>query len=187
MHYYKLLYDYEGAGDYVNCDIGHIGEMDEYMISVGKSISEWSDVVLEYDSNEGKILTDYLANLYRWLVVSSDFMKLSGNFIDSQVQYLPIRVVDRSRNFETNSYSAINITILIDAMNMDESDYDILKMDNEEILLVTKYVLNKYKLEGSHIFRIKNDTIPIFVSEMIREIVEDNGLTGFDFLEVDVI
>lgn len=30
MKYYKLSYDYENDDDYVNCDVGVIGDMDEY-------------------------------------------------------------------------------------------------------------------------------------------------------------
>ena len=33
MKYYKLSYDYENDDDYVNCDVGVIGDMDEYSVS----------------------------------------------------------------------------------------------------------------------------------------------------------
>ena len=60
--------------------------MDEYITSNGKKIDEWNNVVFVYNSNEGNILTDYLANIYRWLVMSSGFIKLTKKVIENQVQ-----------------------------------------------------------------------------------------------------
>lgn len=57
----------------------------------------------------------------------------------------------------------------------------------EKIVFVEKYALKSSEIVNKHIFRLKNDTIPIFVSETLKKIIEDNKFTGFEFLEVDVI
>lgn len=41
-------------------------------------------------------------------------------------------------------------------------------------------------VQGHDIFRLKDDTIPVFVSERMKDIIENNSLTGFAFIEVDV-
>ncbi|EAI6245753.1 hypothetical protein CCX00_06710, partial [Campylobacter jejuni] len=56
--------------------------------------------------------------------------------------------------------------------------------DNDEYLSITKAVLKKSKLDGSHIFRIKDDEVPVFVSSEFRKIVRENNLLGFSFSEV---
>ncbi|EHZ6657838.1 hypothetical protein M3953_001865, partial [Campylobacter jejuni] len=53
-------------------------------------------------------------------------------------------------------------------------------------LSITKAVLKKSKLDGSHIFRIKDDEVPVFVSSEFRKIVRENNLLGFSFSEVKV-
>ena len=186
MRYFKLIYDYEKDDNYVNCDVGNIGNMNEYIISNGKKIDEWDKVVLEYSSNEGNVLTDYLANLYRWLVVSADFIELTKNVIEKQVQYLPVKVVDKITKVETDSYFVANIVTVVDALDMEKSKYDIFELDDEKIVSVEKYALKGNEIEDNHIFRLREDTIPVFVSEIIKKVIEDNNLLGFEFLEVDV-
>ena len=44
MKYYKLSYDYENDDDYVNCNVGVIGDIDEYSVSCGNYINDWSEV-----------------------------------------------------------------------------------------------------------------------------------------------
>lgn len=186
MRYYKLIYDYEKDDNYVNCDVGHIGNMDEYITSNGKKIKEWNDVVFEYNSNEGDIFTDYLANLYRWIIVSSAFIELTQKVIENQVQYLPVKVMDKITKAETDSYFVANIVTTVDGLDMKKSKYDIFELDDEKIVSVKKYVLKKSEIADNHIFRLKSDTIPVFVSETIKRMIEDNNLSGFAFLEVDV-
>ena len=65
MKYYKLSYDYENDDNYVNCNAGVIGNIDEYSVSCGNYINDWSEVRFKYNSEEGKVLSDYIANVYR--------------------------------------------------------------------------------------------------------------------------
>lgn len=187
MRYYKLIYDYEKDDNYVNCDSASIGSMDEYITISGKKIDCWEDVVFEYDSAEGNLLTDYLANLYRWLVVSDKFCQLTQSVIEKQVQYLPVKVVDRYSNSEIDSYLVANIITVIDALDLENSKYDVFELDDEKIISVEKYALKSSKIIGKHIFRLKDDSIPVFVSETLKKVIEDNEFIGFQFLEVDVI
>lgn len=186
MRYFKLIYDYENDENYVNCDVGNIGDMDEYITSNGKIINEWGRVVFEYNSSEGDVLTDYIANLYRWLVVSANFIDVTNNLIEEQVQYLPVKIVDRITEAEKASYFVANIVTVVDALDMHKSKYDIFELDEEKIVSVEKYVLKGDEIANNHIFKLKDDTIPVFVSEKIKQIIEDNNLLGFAFLEVDV-
>lgn len=187
MRYFKLIYDYEKDDNYVNCDIANIGNMNKYITISGKEIEQWGNVVFEYNSEEENILTDYLANLYRWFVVSDDFRQLTQNIIENQVQYLPVKVIDRFTNSEVDSYFVANIVTIVDALDLENSKYDVFELDDEKIISVEKYALRGNEIVGKHIFRLKDDTIPIFVSETLKKAIEDNDFIGFEFLEVDVI
>lgn len=184
MRYYMLMYDYENDKKWAYCDIGNIGDISEYIMADGKPIEEWNEPLFEYDSSEGKILTDYLANVYRWLIVSSDFRRLTAEFMANDVQYLPIRVTDRKSGRSAEDYCAANVITTVDAFDPENSEYDVFEAKGKKVMFVRKYALHKSKIGGKHIFRLEKDTIPIFVSEAIKDIIKKNRLTGFDFLEV---
>jgi hypothetical protein len=181
-----MIYDYEKDADYVNCIYADIGSMNEYITVCGSEIEQWDTVIFAYDSAEGAVFTDYLANLYRWFVVSLHFRQAAKNILEKQVQYLPVKIINKTTKEEMDSYCVANIVTVVDALDMDKSKYDVYELDDEKIISVEKYALKGSKIEGKHIFRLKDDTIPIFVSEELKKIIEDNCLTGFDFLEVDV-
>lgn len=185
--FYKLLYDYEKEDSYVYCDVGKIGSMNKYITLSGGKIDGWEEVSFEYNSEQGHVLTDFLANVYRWLLVSNNFRYLSESIIKDQIQYLPVKIIDKVTNKEINSYSVANIVTMVDAFDFENSEFDILEMDGQKVFLVRKYVLKSNEIIGKHIFRLKDDTIPIFVSGTLKKVIEDNGLLGFDFLEVKVV
>ena len=187
MRYYKLLYDYEQDDNYVNCDVANIGNMSEYIAVNGKEIKQWDEVIFEYDSTEGNILTDYLANLYRWLIVSENFRQKTQPLIEDQVQYLPIKVIDRITGLEVASYYLANIVAVVDALDLEHSKYDVFELEDEKIISIEKYALKKNEIVNRHIFRLTDNMIPVFVSEILKEVIEESGLTGFKFLEVGVI
>ena len=187
MHYYKLIYDYENDDKYINCNIGNIGDIDEYATSKGAKINAWEDVTFQYNSTEGDVLSDYISNVYRWLIVSGRFKELTEKLLCNQVQYLPVKLIDFVSKKVTNSFYVANIISVVDALDLENSKYDIFELDDEKIISVQKYAIKRSKIKENHIFRLKDNTIPIFVSEKIKNIIEENGLSGFDFLEVDVI
>ena len=184
MKYYKLLYDYEHDEDYIFCNIGMIGDMNRYITSRGKLIENWKEVTFVYNSQEGDVLTDYMANIYVWFIVSDKFRYETERLISDVVQYLSVKILNSSNKTENHSYQLANILDVIDAMDFENSKYDIFEVKDQRVLSVRKYALKKSTVQGHHIFRLKNDTIPIFVSEEIKTIVETNNLLGFSFWEV---
>lgn len=187
MCFYKLLYDYEKGDGYVYCDVGKIGSMNKYITLSGEKIDGWEEVSFEYNSEQGHVLTDLLANVYRWLLVSNNFRYLLESIIKDQIQYLPVKIIDKVTSKEIHSYSVANIVTMVDAFDFENSEFDVLEMDGQKVFLVRKYVLKSNEIIGKHIFRLKDDTIPIFVSGALKKVIEDNGLLGFDFLEVKVV
>lgn len=186
MPYYKLIYDYENDDNYVNCDTADIGGYSEYITTEGQVIEQWNPVLFEYSSSEGAVLTDYLANVHRWLAVSSAFKQLTKELINDEVQYLPINLLDRDTKSDVGTYYVANIIEVVDALDLENSKYDVFELDDEKIFMVEKYALKGKEIIGKHIFRLKGDTVPIFVSDTIKKIIEENELVGFRFLEVAV-
>ena len=186
MRYYKVLYDYEHDDNYIFCSTGVIGDRNRYITSKGKLIENWKEVTFVYNSQEGDILTDYMANIYGWFIVSDKFRSETERLLSDVVQYLPVKILDSSNKTENHLYQIANILDVIDAIDFENSKYDIFEVRDQKVLSVIKYALKKSKIQGHHIFRLRDDTIPIFVSEEIKTIVETNNLLGFSFWEVFV-
>lgn len=187
MKYYKLIYDYENDDDYINCNVGYIGDMDEYVMSNGILIKDWNPVLFEYNSNEGNIMSDYIANVYRWFIVSNNFCSLISKVVpNTLIQFLPVKLVDKVSNAINETCKVANILDVINALDLENSQYDVFELEDEKMISVEKYALKASEVKEHDIFRLKNDTIPIFISEKIKKLIEENGLVGFAFLEVAV-
>ena len=110
MKYYKLSYDYEN-------DDGVIGDIDEYSVSNGNYINNWSEVRFTYNSKDGSVLSDYIANVYRWLIVSKKFRELIEDVVEENViQYLSVNLFDTKDRVENTEYKVANLLDIIDAL-----------------------------------------------------------------------
>lgn len=185
MKYYELMYNHRNSHNCISCEKGNLGKINEYIVTIGQYIYNWEDhIEFKYNPNNGELFTDYLFNIYGWLVVSDKFIGLCDEYINAKVQYLNINIKNELDNSITSSYKVINILDIVDAIELEHSDYSEFELDNEKFISITKYAINSEKVNGHHIFRLKNSTIPIFISEKIKSIIEQNNLTGFDFLEI---
>ena len=189
MKYYKLLYDHKNDIDFIGCLSEELYGVDQYDVEQGKCISNWDErITLIYNPNEGNRSTDYLANDLGWLVVSSEFKKILEESDITGIQYLPINVKNKLDNKELEGYFVANICNLVDALDFENSKYDLFDInENEKMLAVEKYALKKDKVKDVNIFKISEDNIPNFVSEKLKKLIEANNLTGFDFLEVKAV
>ena len=142
--------------------------------------------MFEYSNDDGHILTDYLASNNRWLIVSEKLRNLINIIETDSIQYLDIKIKNSETNKINYTYEVANVITILDALDLENSVYDFFELDDEKILFVEKYALKKDVIKNCDVFKLKVDTIPIFVSEKFKSIVEENSLIGFQFLEVKV-
>ena len=182
-----MIYDYEKDNNYINCSTGNIADMSEYITSNGSYIEKWKVPIFQYNSTEGDVISDYMANVYRWLIVSDTFSNyINETTVKSHIQYLPVKIIDTFSNEKNESYKVANLLDLVDALDLEHSTYDVFELEDEKIISVEKYALKAMEVQGLDMFRLRDDTIPIFVSEKVKKVIEENTLSGFAFLEVDV-
>lgn len=188
MRYFKLVYDYDSDEDYVILASSKSAESYDNKIVQGEFIKEWDNSMkFEYNVEEGKILTDYLASDNRWMIVSKKFRDLMKEIVAEHIQYLDINIINSLTKEENNTYKVANVIKHLDALDLKNSVYDYFELDDEKILYVEKYALKKDVIKNCDIFKLKGETLPVFVSEKVKDIVEKNSLIGFQFLEVKVI
>ncbi|CAM3576240.1 imm11 family protein [Brevibacillus invocatus] len=95
--------------------------------------------------------------------------------------------IDSCNNEELEGYSVCNIYNLVDALDLANSDYTEFELDeNEKVLSVKKYALKYSELKEVHLLRLTDDPFGIFVSEIVKKTLNENNITGCDFLEVRV-
>lgn len=189
MKYFQLLYDFEHDHDYAFADKGDLKGVYRYDVDEGKPVLEWpDDVYFKYDLKYGATWTDYLANIYHWPMFSERMRELTEAIIpEGDIQYLPAQL----RNVETgetnDTYRIANVLKVIDAIDMDASDYAVIRAGDIKVNSFKKYALKKERLDGSPVFKLSNDPEPIFMSETLVDVIRKAKLTGFDFLEVKVV
>ncbi len=190
MRYYELLYDYENAVNHVKCFTDDELEFDRYMLAEGKHISDWKpDFTFYYDLADGDIFTDYLSNDLAWLVISERFKQVLEAIGVKDVEFLPCKVENIKNSTVLDCYYVANLTAMVDALNMDHSVYSIFELDDEDekVLSIKKYALNKSAVIDFHVFRVRHGEFAIFISETVKKGLESNGITGCDYYEVKVI
>lgn len=190
MKYFKLLHDFNRkdstdmvcrSSDNIEANYG----VDQYSVSQGKPIKLWNEQFsFYYDPSEGSVPTDYLINDLSWFVVSPRLRAILEATAPQDVQFLPVRILNTQDSSEISGFSVANIITVVDALDLDNSIYSFYELDGEKILAVRKHALSLHGIKGASIFRLRDDIVPIFVSEEVVNVISRHGLTGCSFLEV---
>lgn len=187
MRYFKLLKDYTDENE-IFCTCENTLGWEQYELSEGKQISNWDKkVTFYYNPIEGNFIPDYIHNNLSWFLVSPQFQMILNEVVQNGIQFLPIIIKNEENDNLINGYSVANVINVVDAIDYENSTYSVFELDDEKFYDITKYALDENKINGKHIFKLKGDEIPIFVSELVKELIEKENITGCDFLEVDVI
>lgn len=187
MRYYKLSMDMERKNDII-CHYEKIHNIPQNDFQIGKVYHGWDGKFsFYYDKQEGDIPSDYLANDKGWFVVSEKLKNLLEN-MNTEIQYLPIRITEKSNGEELAGYYIANIVRVVDALCLEKSKYFTTEIAGiGTIYTVSKFGIYADKTEGSDIFKLANrQEIPIFVSENFRNIINDNNITGIALREISV-
>lgn len=188
MKYYKLLLLDDSNQNDIVCFCKDSKGFEQYHLKEGKFIKNWNeDLTFYFKPEEGIEQTDYLANNLGWFLVSNNFKSLLQEIDKSEIQYLPVRVVNAKDNSIITGYSVVNILNVLDVLNLEHSDYSVIEIDDEKVYSIRKYIINKNAVIDYHIFKISGYEIPMFVSDEFKNGVLKQEITGCDFLEIKAI
>lgn len=140
-----------------------------------------------YDSLDGDFPSDYLANDKGWFLVSEKLKNIMEGF-KTEVQYLPVRVKERNGTGSYVYYIA-NILKMVDGLCLERSDYFITTTQKlGPVYTIIKCALYADRLRGLDVFKLaKGHEIPVFVSQVFKDRVEDEGITGLSLREVRLV
>ena len=146
MKFYKLILDNSNESDVVcHCEDTH--GFEQYELKEGTTIKNWNDnITFNFNPNEGDRLTDYLANNLGWFIVSKKLKDTISNLGVEGIQYLPVNIVDLESNSTIIEYYIANILKIVDAINLNNSDYSVMDLDGEKIYSIRKYAVTQDKI-----------------------------------------
>lgn len=141
----------------------------------GIKCESWDeDFCFYYDENEGNHATDFLANDKGWFLVSDKLRKVLES-LNTEIQFLPVKIVESKCKKELPNYYIANILRVVDALCLEKSVYSEVYIEKlGTIYNVIKYGIYAEKTENSDVFKLaKRQEIPIFVSENLKNKVEE--------------
>lgn len=183
MKYYELLFD-RNDENLIFCDEDDIGSMDRYDVEQGKALEKWNEEVTFYYSEEGRV-SDYLNNVLDWPIISSRIKALLEKQQVQGIQLLPVKIKKKNSKEELKGYFVLNICNLIDALDMEKSDYYKSDIPPHEIV-VMQSILKEEKIKEIDIFRVKHSKFVIYISQRLKKAMRKEKITGMDFAEVEV-
>ncbi len=189
MKYFRLIFAFNEADDanYVSCNAGQLHGLSSYSAMEGKPLkTKWAPVTLPYNPKEGTVFSDYLHNVYGWLLVSDRFIRCVKPFDEDAVEYLEVTILNSYNGQERTDYKVANVIDVVDALDLDNSVYDTYVTAGKEFIVIRKFSLKFSAVQNHHIFKLSNEFTPVFVSEEIKNIIEKHSMTGFDFVPVQL-
>lgn len=193
MKYYKIIDsdEYKNPNDiicYADDNYESKYNIKHYDVNQGLVLKDYNEgITFYYDERNGSKVTDYVSNNLGWFIISPKFKRVLEKIGVNNVQYIPIEIREKSTKDIITGYNIVNIVGLVDGLNLEESVYKVLKVRNKEHISVTKPALDSNKLKGLHLTRVKNCIFATFVSNVLKNELEKNNITGCDFLEVKVV
>jgi hypothetical protein len=138
----------------------------------GSNISKWGDIHITF---QNKKMRDTVYPGSGMVAFSEKAIEIMKPFLTENVQILPL-------THPNHKYYLLNVTNVIDALDYDNSEF--LKLRSGKKVKVKQYVFKEDLVLNQDIFKIKQFTSDVYVSDRFRQSVIDNKLTGFNFIEL---
>ena len=145
---------------------------------VGKPMKDyWNIQKMKWNKEESDIIGDFsfLAGLIP-VINNNVFKKLSAVIAKESVELLPIVINDEK-------YFALNI-LNIKSNILNEKKSNIEYFEDNSIMYINEYVFNDIHVEP--IFKIHQLTTHIFTTDVLKNIIKKEKLTGINFIECKV-
>ena len=153
--------------------------------SSGQSITENSQPIKLFQKNKTKKKTDYLAGIFSFPIISSNFRKLLTESRITCIEFHPVELICKRNGTVDNSYSFLNILDNIACFDWQKSEFETGFIRYDVVREVRKLTIRKDKIKGRDLFRIEEIPSVIVVSLRLRKIIEAAEISGIQFKEID--
>lgn len=187
MKYFKLYADMERKNSVIcHAEIGASLSQNTFVVGCPYT-GDCEQICFTYNEDEGNDAVDYLENDKGWFIVSEKLKGLMEN-MNTEIQYLPVKIMEENRKTELKGYYIANIIRVVDALCLECSTYFTTHIPQiGDIHTVSKYGIYEEKTQGADIFKLgMRQEIPIFVSEKFKDTISFHQITGIRLLEIKV-
>jgi hypothetical protein len=171
-------------------------QINEWDFMSGKYVDEVEILTVYYDTESEH--TDYPFGPGLLPVYSSRLKSLIDGLGINEIQYIPLRIKHKHSDKEVYGYFLANYLSVIDCLNREKSIYQIYTKENllyweqRPYMLGTFHYVNNAildvdKIGDARIFRLWGWEVMIIVREDVKQAIEEAGITGGGFLELQVI
>lgn len=140
----------------------------------------WPDVEFYYSSKASNLESEYLLNIKRWPIIHKKVQREFEKQSIEGIQFLPIKLIDVATNDINDNYVVMNILNFIEAYDLDKSKYKYNEKYDYYTFLPHETYLDKTVCGQYDIFRCTKSVSAIYVSEKIKQLIEDNKWVGFE-------
>ena len=145
----------------------------------GTPISHWVPISVETDNENScvKLGSDFPSLIGHIPIFSQRAADALKHILEPNGQLLPL-------DYNKGKYYAFNVTKLIDALDIERSD--IVRFSTGRIMDIIRYEFIANKLDKDlTIFKLlPTPTLRVFVTDTFAQLINSNGLTGFDLKPV---
>jgi hypothetical protein len=199
MRYYDWTANAEGNS--IVQDFRIKGWEDEFEIlwrlQEGQPLSEWDSEAVAYWAEDGP-LTDLPFTVPDFDLHSPRLKALlEGLGLGSDIQYLPIRVMGEKSGREVGVYYVANFLRRIPCLDLERSiygrygehpeDFEVFPEKIGQISHVWKAVLRRKEIGDARLFRVDEWDCIVVVREDVKRAMEEAGITGCWFWELEVV
>lgn len=148
----------------------------------GKSLSAtWSPICVRilHDSSDNKNLRpgDFPSLASHVPVFDSQVLSVLGDILRKNGEILPLKC-------DHGDYFAYNVTKIIDALDMDNSEFKRFKTSNR-IMRIVKYSFRQNLLDKASIFKLPQSPLSnVFVTDVFVERLRSSPFIGFGFNKI---
>lgn len=185
MEYYKLIYDYEGDSQagLIIINEENLG-FNRYDVNLDIKL----DIQKIYCTIEEENISnyDYIANNLAWLIVSEKVKDIMEECNIGMCEFIP--VVDKeNKNVIGYLVQCLNVLYALDEKKSlcRKTRYTSNGKEYERISVI-KYAVDSEKLGDIDMFKLRESDIPYFVSQKLKDNIQNNKANGFDFMKIKV-
>jgi hypothetical protein len=160
---------------------------DAFYLQKGISLKDIypTEVTLNIFPESGDILTDFINNISRCLLISLELKEILVNEgLDiKKVEYLPFQLKDKKQRLLTKEFYIANVLIKINCLDKKQSQCSIFKKTGNILNLETA-VLNEDNIpQDEKLFRIGEYPSRIVIRSDLFDLLQQKGFTGLTIIK----
>ncbi len=137
------------------------------------------------DKESQGTLLDYVWATFRGIILSARFKSVLDRAGIDNIDYYPVRIVNKITGKIAKNYFAANIIGIISCMDKEKSKYTVFPAIPDKISSIEELHLDYKKIHNEKMFRLYERIVLILVDESVKAAVTKANLKGVKFVPAE--